>query len=73
MAANKQASKHTHARAQCSPTSVGLTQVTPIKKNSVNYILPLSSSLLMLYGRITCVAILACSDRLRKLLFELTA
>ena len=34
MAASKQASKHTHARAQCSPASVGLAQARP---NKVSY------------------------------------
>ena len=29
MAASKQASKHTHAREQCSPASVGLAQARP--------------------------------------------
>ena len=29
MAASKQASKHTHAHAQCSPASMGLTQAPP--------------------------------------------
>ena len=29
MAASKQASKHAHARAQCSPASVGLAQARP--------------------------------------------
>ena len=29
MAASKQASKHTHARVQCSPASVGLAQARP--------------------------------------------
>ena len=29
MAASKQASKHTHAHAQCSHTSVGLARLTP--------------------------------------------
>ena len=29
MATSKQASKHTHAHAQCSPASVGLTQGRP--------------------------------------------
>ena len=29
MAASKQASKHTHAHVQCSPTSVGLAQARP--------------------------------------------
>jgi len=29
MAASKQASKHRHARAQCSNTSVGLAQAPP--------------------------------------------
>ena len=29
MAASKQASKHTYARAQCSHTSVGFTQARP--------------------------------------------
>ena len=36
MAASKQASKHTHARAQCSPASVGLAQAHP--NNSKWYI-----------------------------------
>ena len=31
MATSKQASKHTHAHAQCSSTSVGLTQARPNK------------------------------------------
>ena len=34
MAASKQASKHTHARAQCSPASVGLAQARPNKSTS---------------------------------------
>ena len=29
MAANRQTERHTHARAQCSHTSVGLTQACP--------------------------------------------
>ena len=33
MAANKQASKHTHIRAQCSPASVGLAQAHPNETN----------------------------------------
>ena len=31
----KQASKHTHARAQCSPASVGLAQARPNKYDHV--------------------------------------
>ena len=35
MAASKQASKHTHACAQCSPASVGLAQACPNKINAM--------------------------------------
>ena len=36
MAASKQASKHTHARAQCSPASVGLAQARPNYQHTLN-------------------------------------
>ena len=47
MAASKQASKHTHARAQCSPASVGLAQARPNnqKKKKVQIIHSLAPAL----------------------------
>ena len=35
MAASKQASKHTHTRAQCSNASVGLAQARPNKDKCI--------------------------------------
>ena len=37
MAASKQANMHTHARAQCSPASVGLAQTRPKKLLPTQY------------------------------------
>ena len=36
--ASKQASKHTHARAQCSPASVGLAQAHPNQGDVIHWL-----------------------------------